>query len=55
MLSSTIPASIGESLSGPLGDFWKYRVGPYRVVCLIQDEIVTILIIKIGHRREVYR
>ncbi len=33
---------------------WRYRVGDYRLVCLIQNEEVTILVLKVGHRREVY-
>jgi mRNA interferase RelE/StbE len=49
------PRTIGEALSGPLGDFWKYRVGDYRIICDIQDNTITILVIKIGNRREVYR
>ncbi len=49
------PRSIGEPLAGPLGEYWKYRVGDYRLICDIQDNIVTILIVTIGNRREVYR
>ena len=50
------PRSIGEPLRGPeLGRFWKYRVGPYRVICDIQDERVVVLVVRIGHRREVCR
>ncbi len=50
------PRSLGEALKGPeLGRFWKYRVGDYRLVCHIQDQRVTILLVTVGHRREVYR
>ena len=50
------PRSIGEALKGSkLGDFWRYRVGDYRVMALIEDQIMTILVVKIGNRREVYR
>jgi mRNA interferase RelE/StbE len=50
------PRSIGESLKGSkLGDFWKYRVGDYRVVADIDDGAVRILVVRIGHRRDVYR
>lgn len=49
------PRSVGEALSGPLGDFWKYRVGDYRIICDIKDEIITILVLTIGDRKEVYR
>ncbi len=50
------PRSLGEALKGPeLGRFWKYRMGDYRLICDIQDQRVTILVIRIGHRRDVYR
>ena len=50
------PRSLGEDLHGTeLGRFWKYRVGDYRVVCDIQDKVIRILVLRIGHRREVYR
>lgn len=50
------PRSIGEALKGSkLGDFWKYRVGDYRIVASIEDGAVIVLVVKIGNRREVYR
>ncbi|MGA8429148.1 MAG: type II toxin-antitoxin system RelE/ParE family toxin [Candidatus Sulfotelmatobacter sp.] len=47
--------SLGKALSGPLGTFWRYRIGDYRAICEIRDESVTVLVLRIGHRREVYR
>jgi len=50
------PRSIGEPLQGQrLGEFWRYRVGDYRLVCAIQDDCLLVLVVKIGHRRDVYR
>ena len=50
------PRSLGEALHGKeLGRYWKYRVGDYRVICDIQDTVIRILVLRIGHRREVYR
>ena len=50
------PRSIGEALKGSrLGEFWKYRVGDYRIICTIEDISVCILVIRIGNRREVYK
>ena len=50
------PRSIGESLTGSrFGELWKYRQGDYRIVASIEDDVVQILVVKIGHRREVYR
>jgi mRNA interferase RelE/StbE len=49
------PRELGKALSGPLGDFWCYRVGDYRIVCDIRDGSLTILALQIGNRRDVYR
>ncbi len=50
------PRSQGNNLVGPkFGSYWRYRVGDVRVTCDIKDEVVTILVVEIGHRREVYR
>jgi len=50
------PRSIGEALKGSkLGDFWKYRVGDYRIIASIEDQALRVLVLKVGNRREVYR
>lgn len=50
------PRNIGETLKGShLNEFWKYRVGNYRVIANIEDSTVRILIVRTGHRREIYR
>lgn len=50
------PRSIGEALKGSkLGDFWKYRVGDWRIIASIEDGALRILVVRIGNRREVYR
>jgi mRNA interferase RelE/StbE len=50
------PRSIGEALKGSkLGEFWKYRVGDYRIICAIEDAELKVLVVRIGNRREVYR
>ncbi len=50
------PRASGVPLSGPeLGRFWKYRVGDYRVVCEILDERLVLVVVRVGHRRAVYR
>lgn len=47
---------INEALKGPeLGKYWKYRVGGYRIICQIKEKEITILVVRIGHRKEVYR
>ena len=43
------PRSIGEALKGSrLGDFWKYRVGDYRIISNIEDDTLSILVVKIA-------
>jgi mRNA interferase RelE/StbE len=36
-------------------NMWRYRVGEYRVLVEIKEEVVTILVVEVGHRREIYR
>ena len=49
------PRSFGAPLKGPLKKYWKYRVGNYRLICDIQDEKITVLVLRVGHRGDVYR
>ena len=50
------PRSIGKALKGSkLGEFWRYRVGDWRVVVSIEDAVLHVLVLRIGNRREVYR
>lgn len=50
------PRSLGEALMGSrLGELWKYRVGDHRMIASIEDGRLTVLVVKIGNRREVYR
>ena len=50
------PRSIGQALRGSeLGEFWKYRVGDWRLVCQIKDAKILITVVRLGNRREVDR
>ena len=50
------PRDTGKALTGNLlGAFWRYRVGDFRIICDIQDAKLCVLVVQIGHRREVYR
>ena len=49
------PRSTGKALTGPLGGFWRYRVGDCRVICDIQDGALRVLVVQLGNRRAVYR
>lgn len=46
--------AIGKALSGPLGNFWRYRVGDIRLVCDIQDKKLTVLVLTVARRDKVY-
>jgi mRNA interferase RelE/StbE len=49
------PRQIGQRLQGTLSEFWKYRVGDYRLICSLEDDRLVVLVLRIGHRREVYK
>jgi mRNA interferase RelE/StbE len=50
------PRNIGEALKGSkLGDFWKYRVGDYRIIASLEDQQLTFIVVRIGDRKEVYK
>jgi mRNA interferase RelE/StbE len=49
------PRQRGHALLGDYAGYWRYRVGDYRVIAKIEDGLMTIIVIAIGHRREVYR
>ena len=50
------PRSLGQALKGSrLGDLWKYRVGDHRIICDIDDGVLVVLVLKVGHRGDVYR
>lgn len=50
------PRELGIALKGHLlGGYWRYRVGDYRIICDIQDQKLIVLVVEIGHRRDIYR
>ena len=49
------PRARGKALTGNLVGFWRYRIGDYRVICELIDGELVILVIEVGHRREVYQ
>lgn len=49
------PKSLGKQLAGSLCQFWRFRVGDYRIICDIKDDELVILTLSIGHRREIYK
>lgn len=49
------PKQIGKALQGTLSEYWAYRVGNYRILAKLQDQQLLVLIVEIGHRKEVYK
>ncbi len=49
------PRQWGKPLHGEKRGLWRYRIGDYRLICDIQDERITILVLRVGHRKDVYR
>ena len=48
------PRQFGKALKGELGDLWRFRTGHYRIICEIQDGTLVVLVVRVGHRRNVY-
>jgi len=49
------PRTRGKALSGVLGELWRYRVGDYRILCEITDNIMRVLVVAVGHRKDIYK
>lgn len=48
------PRILAKPLSGSLRGYWRFRVGDYRIIADIQEEVLTIVALDLGHRKEVY-
>lgn len=49
------PRRVGKSLKANLAGLWRYRVGGYRILCHIVDQELVVLVVAVGHRRDIYR
>ena len=49
------PRRLGSALKGDRHGLWRYRVGPYHLVCLIEDGRLIVVILALGHRKEIYQ
>lgn len=54
ILTSKNPRSFGEGLSGNKAGLWRYRIGNYRLICRLEDNTFVVLIVSVGHRKEIY-
>lgn len=48
------PRRFGKALGHDLSGLWRYRVGDYRLICRIEEQVLVVLVVRVGHRREVY-
>jgi len=55
VLANGNPRTLGKALAGALDDLWSYRVGGVRILARIEDDILVVLVVEVGNRREVYR
>lgn len=49
------PKRFGKPLSGDRLGLWRYRIGSYRLICRIEEDRVVVLVLGVGHRKDVYR
>ncbi len=53
LLDCEDPRVKGKSLTANDSGLWRYRVGDYRILCSIEDECLLILVVAVGHRKEI--
>jgi len=49
------PRQWGKPLRGEKQGLWRYRVADYRLICDIQDAKLVVLVLVVGHRKDIYR
>lgn len=48
------PRVYGKGLTANRSGQWRYRIGDYRLICVIEDERLVILALSVGHRKNIY-
>ena len=48
------PKKVGKALKGKFKDYWRYRVGNYRILADINNDEITIIVLNISHRKDIY-
>lgn len=54
VVGSPNPRDFGKPLRMNLAGLWRYRVGDYRLICRLEDNRLVVLVLQVGHRREIY-
>ena len=55
LVGTSDPRRFGKVLKGDLGEYWRYRVGDYRIIAEIVDQEVLIIVVEVGHRKDIYQ
>jgi mRNA interferase RelE/StbE len=55
VMKHTDPRELGKALTGEMAGFWRYRIGDYRAVCFLDDKRQVAKVMRVAHRKEVYR
>ncbi|HJY23852.1 MAG TPA: type II toxin-antitoxin system RelE/ParE family toxin [Hanamia sp.] len=55
LTKSNNPRQFGDALTGSMKLFWRYRVGDYRLICDIKDEVFIVMVLRVDHRKQVYK
>lgn len=53
--TSSNPRAFGKALQGNKSGFWRYRVNDYRIICQIHDQTLNVVVVHVGHRKDIYR
>lgn len=54
LVNTENPRLYGKALTGNLRNYWRYRVGNYRIIAEIKDNELIVLVVDVGHRRKIY-
>lgn len=54
IMTSDDPRNYGKALTGDLAGLWRFRVGDYRILTKIEDHHFVVLVVHVGHRKNVY-
>lgn len=54
LITQANPRQQGKALTGKYAGLWRYRIGDYRLICHIEDNKLTILVLELGHRKDIY-
>ncbi len=54
LINTENPKALGKNLKGNLKEYWRYRVGNYRILADIDNDEIKVIIFNIGHRKDIY-